>query len=172
MHINKSGKFEAHGHWDPCQVLINDTYRDEIHEKQYVKNQFAWRGNWEQTIRNHTSKLVPKPHYVVINAGAWPHDLLKIDTLANIRQALDDNEMIGIYKTTTKKIDDTSTTLVKHDIEGCRHLHFCMDLSWTGNITDPEEFVDKAHFRANVKRKFNEQFLDLLQNIPKEYRGA
>ena len=164
-YIAKAGYFESHGHWDPSQIYSNATYRNQVRGMEYPPSHFLWQGDWEQTIRNHISRLVPKPRYVVVNAGLWQHDLLNNGTLPAIRRALDDHDMVGIYRTTTKKIQDVTTTLVPHDVEGCRHLHYCMDMSWTGNITDPAEYSDKAHFRANANRKFVEQLLGMLQEI-------
>jgi hypothetical protein len=163
--ITKAGYFESHGHWDPSQIYSNDTYRNEVRGMEYPPSHFLWQGDWEQTIRDHISRLVLKPRYVVVNAGLWPNDLLKNGTLPAIRRALDDHDMVGIYRTTTKQIQDVTTTLVPHDVEGCRHLHYCMDLSWTGTITDPAEYSDLAHFRANTTRRFNKQLLGMLQEI-------
>jgi hypothetical protein len=56
-------------------------------------------------------------------------------------------------------------TMVLHDVEGRRHLHYCIDLSWTGTIADPAEYSDLSHFRANTTRNFNEQLLGMLQEI-------
>jgi len=164
-HITKAGSFESHGHWDPIQIYSNATYRKRVARISYSPSQFSWRGNWEQTIRVHVSRLIPKPRYIVINAGLWPHDLMENGTLPGIRNALDDHGIIGIYRTTTKQLQDNSTTLAPHDIAGCKHLHYCMDLSWTGSVTNPDEYLDKSHFRANVNRQFVEQLLNLLQQI-------
>lgn len=103
-HITKAGSFEAHGHWNASQIMSNATYRDMVRKTEYPPAFFACRGNWQETIREHLSKLIPKPRYVVLNAGLWPHDLLENYTLPAIRRALNEHDMIGIYKTTTKKL--------------------------------------------------------------------
>lgn len=166
--ITKCGHFDAHGHWDPKTV-----YRPEKHAGYAAQNgvpvktvpPYLWRGNWTHVIRHHLAQLQPKPTYVVINAGMWPHDLDDNVTLPAIRQALDDTGMIGIYRTTTKQLKDTSTHLVPHDVQGCHWLHYCMDVSWTGNITDKSLYMDPKHFRSKVYEKMNVQLLKLLQEI-------
>jgi len=163
--IAKFGKFEAHGHWSPL-----DVYEPQIHTNLSSPNRldrvtpYLWRFNWTQIIRHHLAYLQPKPNYVVINAGMWAHDLNNV-TLPAIRQALDDTGMIGIYRTTTKTLEDTSTELMPHDAEACQWIHYCHDVSWTGNVTDPSEYSDLKHFRANMNRIIGQQLLDLLQHI-------
>jgi hypothetical protein len=76
--------------------------------------------------------------------------------------------MVGIYKTTNKKMDDYSTDLEPHDAAGCRMLHHCLNLSWTGLIRDENEYLDKSHFGPNVNVNFTVQFLRLLREISTE----
>ena len=63
-HITKPGYFEAHGHWDPAQIYANRTYRHGVRGQHYPVGEFRWAGDWEQTIRSHIARIVPKPDYV------------------------------------------------------------------------------------------------------------
>jgi len=166
-HITKPGYFEAHGHWEPSQIYANRTYTERVRNQEYPVGNFSWQGDWEQTIRHYIANLVPKPNYVVLNAGLWPHDLNET-SLGKIRQALDDHGMVGIYKTTNKKFDESTTVLSQDDELGCQALHYCLNLSWTGLIRDENEFLDKkGHFGPNVNVNFTTQLLGLLKEISK-----
>jgi hypothetical protein len=162
-HITKAGYFEAHGHWTPSQIYTNQTYMQTVSRKQYKIRSFLWAGNWEYAIRHHIATIVPKPEYVVINAGLWPHDLNNRTTFRSIRKALEDHNMTGIYKTTNKQIGDMTTELLPHDADGCDILHYCLNFSWTGLVSDQEGlYLDKAHFGPNVNANFTKQLLSLL----------
>ena len=163
-HLTKPGYFEAHGHWEASQIYANLTYTESVRAEKYPVGKFRWAGNWEETIRTYIARIVPKPDYVVINAGLWPHDLNET-VFEKIRDALDDHDMVGIYKTTNKKMDEYTTDLEPHDATGCRVLHHCLNLSWTGLIRDEHEYLDKSHFGPNVNVNFTVQFLRLLRKI-------
>lgn len=175
--ITKAGNFESHGHWDPTQIYTNTTYRQEVGTKPatlktYPPGYFLWAGDWVQTIHMHIARLQPKPQIVVMNAGLWPHDLAdkNFTMLYQMRQALDQYGMIGVYKTTHKKLGDESTQLEEYEVVACRVMHYCLDLSWTGNINDPVEYQDKAHFRPNVNRNMTVQLMELLQRIASDQK--
>ena len=91
------------------------------------------------------------------------------NVLPEIRQALDDTGMIGIYKTTTKGVRDTSTELEYHDAEGCKILHYCLNLNWTAEITDPNMYADTKHFKGPTYQKMNEQLLKVMDSIRSEH---
>jgi hypothetical protein len=132
---------------------------------------FLWRyKNWSDIVNHHLSKLQPKPKFVVVNAGLWPHDFTNATVLTSVRHALDQHGMIGIYKTTTKPFADMSTMTDPYEVEACRILHYCLNLSWTGELNNREDFVDDKHFKASINRRFNEQLLDLVQQIRRRKR--
>lgn len=172
-HITKAGYFEAHGHWNAQQIYTNASYRQAVELQHYPPSQFAWAHNWQDTIKYHLAALIPKPKYVVINSGLWPHDLLKNDTLPLIRQALDEYDMLGIYKTTHKQLGSSNHGAVpqehQQDVLGCQLLHYCWNLSWTATLTNSSElYSDASHFKAGVNQRFAEELLDLVETIENE----
>jgi hypothetical protein len=163
--IQKFGHIEAHGHWDPSQVY-NSHHAVNLTSPDVRGRAFAWRfHNWQDIIRLHLAKLDPKPTIVLLNAGRWPHDLDNVTNVHAIRRALDEHGMVGIYKTTTKIKTDTSTNIDSYEIEACKILHYCLDMSWTGTLSNNSDYVDLKHFSALVNRRFNEQLIDLLEKI-------
>jgi hypothetical protein len=163
--IQKLGHYEAHGHWDPSQVYkshhaVNLTFPD-------VRGRaFAWRHDkWQDIVRFHLARLDPKPKFVLFNAGMWPHDLGNVSNVHAIRQALDEHGMVGIYKTTTKIKTDNSTSIDPYERKACEILHHCLDMSWTGTLSNNSDYVDLKHFSASVNRRFNEQLINLLRKI-------
>jgi hypothetical protein len=163
--IQKNGYYEAHGHWDPSQVY-NSHHAVNLTWPDVRGTAFAWRfHNWQDIIRLHLAKLDPKPKFVFLNAGMWPHDLDNVTNVHAIRRALDEHGMVGIYKTTTKIKTDTSTNIDSYEIEACKILHYCLDMSWTGTLSNNSDYVDLKHFSALVNRRFNEQLIDLLEKI-------
>jgi hypothetical protein len=169
-HITKQGSFEAHGHWDATQIYSNATYHRRVANTSattttYPPGYFLWASDWVQTIRYHIAKLRPKPKFLVINAGLWPHDLHNATILQQMRQALDEHDMVGIYKTTHKQLGDNSSLVAPYEQLACQVFHYCWNLSWTAQENDPADYQDKAHFRPTVNGKMTEQLLRLLQNI-------
>jgi len=174
--IEKMGKAEAHGHWDPRTVFDEQLHTQRATIDNYVNDDnatgkippYTWAGNWSYIIRHHLANydVQYKPKYVIINAGLWEHDFTdnRTTSLLDIRRALDDNNMVGIYKTTTKMITETSSELELHDQWGCEILHHCLNLSWTGpNITDPSDyFPDGKHFKSHIYARMNQQLLQML----------
>lgn len=70
-------------------------------------------------LRNYVTQLIPKPDYIVINEGLWPtHGFSGVMDEQNgtsvfheIKKVLDEWNIHGIYKTTTKYIRGRSVTL-------------------------------------------------------------
>jgi hypothetical protein len=163
--IQKMGNSEAHGHWDPSQVY-NSQHAVNITSPDVQGKAFSWRfDNWQDIVIFHLAKLDPKPKIVLFNAGMWPHDLGNVSNVHAIRRALDEHDMVGIYKTTTKGKTDNSTSIDPYEIKACEILHYCLDMSWTGTLSNSSDYVDLKHFTASVNRRFNEQLINLLRKI-------
>jgi hypothetical protein len=162
----KFGKFPAQGHWDPPTVYDPSLHRSRATQPHTPARgplpRYTWRGNWTYVVRHYLAQLQPTPRYVVFNAGIWPHDLDRPETQTQLPLALHDQGMVGIYKTTTKKRNDRTTTLETHDEWGCSNLEHCLNLSWTGTLL-PEDYTDEIHFQAPVYAKMNQQLLELLE---------
>lgn len=160
-YITKTGKPEAHGHWDASGVY-------ERHHLEANSSSYLWRFDWAETISNHLGRMNPKPDYVVLNAGIWKNNDLTAETFRTIRKALNNMDIKGIYKTTTRRSFETKTYSEPHDVEGCRVLHHCLNLSWTGSLPYRRNYWDPVHFVAHINTQFNFQLLDLLQTIQKQ----
>lgn len=98
MYIQKFGKFSVKGHWNPNHVH----WKHDL-DAEYDPN-FAWnfQTSWADIVSYHLAKLPRKPQYLIFNAGLWPdHGLNCSETLQSILDALKENDIIGIYRTTS-----------------------------------------------------------------------
>lgn len=159
----KLGSLASQGHWEPGTVYdVNRTRFKNV--TNFVPP--TWRYNWQDLILHHIAELEPKPDFLVLNAGYWHHDLVP-EVFEAIRKVTDKVGIKSIYATTTKSISNRDTDLMPHDVNGCEILEYCLDRSWTANLTKgPEHYWDKKHMTARVNRMLNKQLLDLLDTIP------
>ena len=97
---------------------------------------------------------------MVFNAGIWPH-YLNETSLTGIQQALEESGMQEIYKTTTKRVEETDASVVlPHDEMAC-HIFPCLYLNWTAQLTQ-ESYFDRFHFTSILYQRMNEQLLSLV----------
>ena len=153
--FTKMGKANTNGHLQPSEAWTGRALLSETPA--------AWSYSWTDLIRNHITELVPKPDYLIFNAGLWAHDLLNTTVFSDIEAVLKQANIRGIYKTTSKRYRDRTTSLQEHDKQGCK-LFPCVDLSWTGDLT-LAGYVDQSHFKPSVNRKMNEQMFALLGTL-------
>ncbi len=168
-YISKYGSSTTHGHWDPKLIYStnhNSSVYNAVHE---TPDNYLWQHKWPGIISDHLAMLQTRPRYVILNSGLWNGRDLNVRVFTDIRKALDKNNMIGIYKTTTRREKETNASHYKHDEEGCAILHACLDLSWTANVSGPENYFDQTHFSAKINRRFNEQLLRLLIQLEMEH---
>jgi hypothetical protein len=134
---------------------------------------YIWEYDWADTIRYHIAKLEPKPRYLIFNAGIWPHDLTDAEVVREIRQALDDTGMVGIYKTTTasRGANIAGNNLSPYEQHACKIFQYCLNLSWTEDVPY-DQYWDRLHFVARPYNRMNEQLLDLLKEIESTDRTA
>jgi hypothetical protein len=161
--FGKFGPLPFRGHWQPNAIPFT-TLSSNVPDP---KSRFLWSyTSWSDMIQQYLAVLVPKPEFVVINAGLWTSHGLNESVLSNIRQALDEVGMIGIYKTTTKDAADVNGTLMDHDDAGCRILHYCLNLNWTAPLSR-QHYWDAGgrHFRSHVNTRFNDEMLDIIKMI-------
>lgn len=118
---------------------------------------------WDELIRKHIAKLRPKPTHVIFNEGIWSsHDLYDNRTFVKIATALQETNMTGIYKTTTKRSHEQTPDLLRHDAVGCASF-LCLDLSWTHVLVGFPYYWDYGtHFSSHVNALFNQQLFHLL----------
>ena len=164
--LTKFGGYPSHGRWNVSTIYQN-------HTMTFEKQPFVWSyGTWEALIRQYVSQMSPRPQYFVFNSGFWgKHQLNKAAVIRALRQALEDNNMIGIYRTTTYRRDENHNLAEfqfhsrrKHDRKVCQWMHYCLNVSWTVDVPE-EEYVDTLHFRATVNNRMSQQLLDLVSTI-------
>lgn len=149
---------------------MTDPRRDGLWTPQSrpFRDDYAWIMNWARVIRE-LAKLPYPPKYVVLNAGLWPHDLADSDLLDRIVEALRENGMIGIYKTTTALSSEVDLTehlkIHTHEHAMCAALRGCLNLTYTVNMSEPAEYWDARHFQPIVNRRFNEELFSLIQDL-------
>jgi hypothetical protein len=92
--------------------------------------------------------------------------------LEKIQTSLQRAGIVGIYRTTTFRRDETSyeefqnARTRKHDPKVC-HYFSCLNVSWTAE-TPPSEYVDDIHFTAPVNNRMNQQLMALLDDMKKK----
>jgi hypothetical protein len=161
--FERFGKIRASGHWS----------HKDVHSKHNISDVFiqpAWSYDWASLITEHISKLRPKPKYLVFNAGLWHHDLGDAAVRESIEHALNATDIVGIYKTTTFQDGDgdpdTFARQHDHDAHVCKSMqNRCIDVSWTKNLSGPEHYWDRGHFRSHVYTAMNMQLLNLLVEL-------
>jgi hypothetical protein len=163
--IAQYGQYRMGGQWLPSEISDTTLYLSTNYGVASTPPP-KWQYNWTDTIQYHVANLRPHPQYVVINSGLWKrHQLKHRSIFRQIQQAIAQNGMRSIYKTTTKLIQDTSTQLEPHDRIGCQVMDRCLNLSWTGNLTNPSDYMDDKHFPSHINTIFNMQLLQLLQRM-------
>jgi hypothetical protein len=137
---------------------------------------------WAKVVSHHVAALVPKPETAILNAGLHAHNFgsngnVERDELA---RALGASNIKGIWKTTTFKksqlvalMNSSSNSNNLHvrrtDKKMCKQLSGCFNLSWTANLR-PDLYFDEFHFREPVYRILNEDLLEQLNKLPKNYQ--
>jgi hypothetical protein len=173
-YIEKFGKAAAHGRWTPDQIRDNHHPPSDYYESDQNVTDDIWRyTTWTDVIHGHVAQLQPSPRYVVLNAGLWNHDLHTTQDFTVIRQALEDHDMIGIWKTTTARSNHPEERGARfqphpHDVLGCQILPYCLNLSWTSHDEYLSQYYDHAHFYAPVYQLMNEELLQLLREIEEQ----
>jgi hypothetical protein len=170
-YITKFGKNNFHGHWNGAHV--NDRHVLSFDRAPYVWN-FA---TWDGLVRDHVAKIHPTPEYFVFNSGHWKdHELQSMEVLHNLYQALNDQGIHGIYRTTTFRDDEDNydqfknAPTRKHDDKVCEVFgpqRGCHNVSWTAELEGTTvNYLDSVHFRSHVYTRMNLELLDLLAKFP------
>jgi len=162
----KFGKATTHGHMT-APIDPNATI-DVSRQPPY-----AWENyGWNQTITEHIAKLVPKPDFLVFNAGLHANRLTNPETQQSILDALAATNIIGIYKTTTRSMNldrKKGFSRGRHDKSLCGKVFpDCMDLGWVGDLIGPDYYHDDVHLKSAGNTLMNLQLLAYLR----EYHGG
>ena len=161
--IQKWGHVDARGHLDPKVVYDEGTSAYSLELSSNAEP--LWVFNWTELIRNHIAKLHPKPNYLILNAGLWKNNFHDIAHLQNIRQALEDVNIVGIYKTTSRQRDDRNPSPFENDLKACQVFQYCFEITnFTGSLTK-DSYWDRTHLLADANRKLNEMLLEFLTHV-------
>mmetsp|Transcript_57098 Transcript_57098/g.139127 ORF Transcript_57098/g.139127 Transcript_57098/m.139127 type:complete len:170 (-) Transcript_57098:278-787(-) len=122
------------------EICPNSSQSSELGSDFYNGDfNFTWNYGWRDIIRHHIANLEPKPSYLVLNTGLWPHDLRLKKKLREIHQALDDTGIVGICKTTTGARSRSSITSFKphpHEFQACKIFSSLRLNTWTYDLPD------------------------------------
>ena len=149
------GMFSPH---DVLQQQGNQSYLN----KEVDPSKFRWNYNWTSIIRNYISNMEPKPQYFLFNSGIWGNQYLTKPILLAIREALLEHQIVGIYKTTTRKKDQRGVkALAWYELFACE-LFPCLGTQWTADLNQ-NDYWDNLHFYGRVYRRMNLQLFGLLE---------
>jgi hypothetical protein len=144
------------------------------------------------TTHSVTENQPPRNAHVLLNAGLHPHDFHDINVAQDVKDALNDIQLPGTWKTTTytkdfvlqqqsrklsskQKLGAPSRTYLdssdSSDRQMCTALHQCLNVSWIAQLQTPSRYYfDNLHFLEPIYRIFNEEFLDLIGQLPVGYQ--
>jgi hypothetical protein len=116
--------------------------------------------------------------HVILNAGLHSHNFDNATEQEQVKVALEEIGLPGIWKTTSytkqelllehRQMNDNISLIRSSDVEMCRVLGRCLNLSWTVRLR-PELYFDGLHFQEPVYRIFNEDLLQQLHQLPLAY---
>ena len=98
----------------------------------------------------------------MFNAGLWKSHGLDNTSLHEIRDALEDAGITGIYKTTTRDKTGHYYNPGSYEYEeiACQ-LFTCLNMSWTANLTK-QDYSDHIHLQPHFNNHINKQLFTLL----------
>ncbi len=137
-------------------------------------------GDWSKMITGYVRKLDPPPKHVIMNAGAWSHKFgwSKPPTAneTGIANSPTKNVLQSIKNATPIQFGWRTTTYMQHGISQdqdgdevmCMLLPICINVSFTRNVR-ANYYWDGKHFLEPVYRAENEEMLNVLGYLPKDY---
>jgi uncharacterized Rmd1/YagE family protein len=170
--ITKFGGNPFHGH-----VMADDVFRKQRQQgqQQYSSlnqtlRKYDWvYPTWSDLVDKYISQWQQKPDYFVFNNGHWKaHELRNETMLKELKMSLENAGIVGIYRTTTYRQDETNFTKARknqnhrHDDLVCNYFP-CVNVSWTVDLSSDDDYVDPVHFRAPVNNKMTQQLLEFLE---------
>jgi hypothetical protein len=126
-------------------------------------------GSCNATIARHIARLIPKPDFLIFNAGLHLNNLKDPEVHYGILEAAEATGILPIYKTTTYPNETMRGTAFdggSHDKLLCGTVvEHCLDLTWTSDLQGPHNYYDRHHFKPDVNTRMNLQMLEYLQAI-------
>ncbi|GAX18973.1 hypothetical protein FisN_8Hh194 [Fistulifera solaris] len=157
-YLQKFGMYPFKSSWN-----VTDVYNE--HELVQLPSGLSFVHkdlDWADAIRDFVCRMSPKPSVFIFNAGIWAdHDLVNVEMQQRIVDALQECQIVSMYKTTTKMTDQRNQTWDEYEQQLCKLTDHCMDLRWTA-IVPEEHYWDTKHFREPIYSMMNVQLLSLL----------
>ncbi len=156
----------------------SDLWRMESMRKPARGNLWSYH-DWAHAIVNYIRHLDPPPRHMVMNAGRSKHRFgrrkqgakegtLWSDYTQSLLEAMENATGLHfVWKTTTFGVHGHKAAFERDEVM-CNLLHACLNLSFTQHVRS-DLYWDQFHFKEPVYRAANEQMLDLLGYLPKEY---
>jgi hypothetical protein len=128
-----------------------------------VKSRSKWSPCFISCVRcclvysRHSDLVECRPDKFGFTGDPWSYNWTEL-----VRKTPDEVGMTGIYKATTHARNETRRPFAirPHDVNGCKWLHHCLNMSWTGNLKrGKENYWDRLHFQLSVNPRFNQQLL-------------
>ncbi len=120
---------------------------------------------WVDTIEQFVCRMEPKPSVFIFNQGLWGnHDLDNVTLQGEVVEALRKCDILSIFKTTTKKVDEVDRNFAEYESQLCSQTDYCLDLTWT-SMVPREMYWDYAHFKPPLYSYMNLELLSLLSSI-------
>lgn len=160
-YFQKFGKLPFRSYWEYNAVHQS---HELIKERSKLPNNTSKILNWTLAINNFIANIKPKPEILVFNAGHWKHEFLDASAREKIIEVIAQNDMVSVYKTTSKRKEDNNTIMMEYEQEFCKLADYCLDLSWTGMLS-PKMFWDGNHPVQPVYSWMNVKLLYLLSDI-------
>ena len=129
--------------------------------------------SWAVLVRDQIATLIPKPQYMVLNAGKHSNDFgTDPEQVQQLHQSLQDAGLVHqtFWRTTTYKNDGKpiSHTTPKTDKIMCEDLGGCLSTEWTQHVKK-NWYWDQHHNYEPVYRVINEDLLDSIGFLPNGY---
>ena len=159
----------SHGRYTAEEAMENISSFQFKHFLDYNKTPYVWEfPDWGSVIREHIANLRPKITHLVLNAGIWGNHFMENETArVDLKQAVEESNMTGIWKTTTYQFPDGPYENMNiSDPLMCELFNRnCLDLTWS-NCVRTKLMYDPIHFVEPVYRIFNEDLLENILKIP------
>ena len=160
-YLQKFGTHPFHTSWNASHV--HEVHGPMVQDASQLKPVF--QAAWLDTIQQFVCNLTPKPSVFVFNSGLWAHnDFLNVTLQGEIIQALKGCDILSIYKTTTKKRNESDRNFTEYESQLCNQTDLCLDLTWTG-LVPPSLYWDGPHFLPQVYPLLNLNLLSLLSSM-------
>ena len=183
-HNNTVRFFHAFGHQHVLLGRLHSTdipsmedgkERDGLLDGKHTFEQkdIVWNtSSWADLVRDQIGKLIPKPQYMVLNAGKHSNDFgTDPEQVQQLHKSIEEVGLVqAFWRTTTYKDDGNaiSRNTPKTDKIMCDDLDGCLSTEWTQHV-NKNWFWDPHHNYEPVYRIMNEDLLEAIGFLPNGY---